>query len=112
VNQTAVQSGFWSINSYRLLLGVFTVQLWIVLPAAALEISCHIHPPAQVKGSESPGTTFGPFATQSECENVRQQLFGIDGRCHCAPSFSSSLIRRRDRGNDSGHEDSSVAPLP
>jgi hypothetical protein len=88
------------------------LTVWIVFPATAMETTCHIHPPAQDKDSALPGTTFGPFATESKCETVRQQLFGTDGRCHCAPGFTPSLIRRRDRGNDSGYEDSLVEPLP
>ena len=81
---------------YRICMTVFMLFLWWALPASGLEVSCHIHPPAQEQGNNPPATTLGPFASESACDAVRQQLFGLAGRCHCAPGFALPMPLRRD----------------
>ena len=80
----------------RICMTVLTLFLWWALPASSLEVSGHIHPPAKEQGDSPPVTALGLFATESECDTVRQQFFGLAGRCHCAPGFALPMALRRD----------------
>ena len=95
ITETATQSGCGCYPGLKVLLCMLTLQLWMASPTSAIEITCHIHPPAQGKDRTSPATTLGPFATDSTCASVRQQMFGNAGRCHCVPGFASPGIRGR-----------------
>ena len=66
-----------------------TLLCGFALPAAALETTCHIHPPDQAEDKTAPATLIGPFATETRCEQMRASMFGAGGRCHCVRGFAS-----------------------
>ena len=66
-------------------------SLVITTPAWALEMSCHIHAPAQNGGSAN-RVVSGRYESEEVCELLRQRRFGTGGRCHCVYGFTSPVF--------------------
>lgn len=89
-----------------------TLLCGFALPAAALETTCHIHPPAQAEDNTAPATLIGPFATETRCEQMRASMFGAGGRCHCVRGFASPRFSRPFPDSEFMPGEAAEQPLP
>ncbi len=100
----------WPSDCSRSFVFAATLLYSIATSAAGLTITCHIHPPAQ--DNTAPVTLIGPFATEDQCEQMRVNMFGSGGRCHCLRGFTSPRFGQPPPGDEFMPGETTETPLP